>query len=306
MANETILSRAKLFILSNARLLERLRFVCLFEGGPAWNTLIALRAYQNEDGGFGNALEPDKRCANSQPIDQEMGLGILDEIGFDAETAGHVCDYLISISTPEGGVPFVLPSVASAPRAPWWNTGLNPPANLNPTASIAGYLHKAHFQHPWLDRATEFCWAGVERVTATDPHELLCVLRFLRSVPDRARAEREMQRLGQLMLHSGVVTLDPHAGGYVFGPLDFAPTPTDPLRELFSAQVIADHLDVLCERQQDDGGWPITWQAVSPADEVEYRGIKTIEALKVLKAYGRLGRGRPGFVTITEIPLPMK
>ena len=292
MANETILSRAKLFILSNARLLERMRFASLFEDGPARSVLIALRAYQNEDGGFGNALEPDKRCVDSQPIDQEMGLGILDEIGFDVGMAGRVCDYLMSISTSEGGVPFVLPSVASAPRAPWWNTDPNPPANLNPTASIAGYLHKAHFQHPWLDRATEFCWACVERVNATDPHELLCALGFLRSVPDRVRAEREMHRLRELMPHSGVVTLDPHADGYVFGPLDFAPTPKDPLCELFSAQLIADHLDALCERQQVDGGWPITWQAVSPGCEMEYRGIKTIEALKVLKAYGRLGAAR--------------
>jgi hypothetical protein len=288
MMNATILSRANLFILSNARLLERMRFAFLFEGGPAQGVLSSLRAYQNADGGFGNALEPDKRCADSQPVDQEVGLGILDEIGFDAETVRRVCEYLQSISTSEGGVPFVLPTVASAPRSPWWNTGPNPPASLNPTASIAGYLHKAHVQHIWLDRATEFCWTGVERVKATDPHELLCVLGFLRSVPDRARAEREIQRLGELMLHSGVLAFDPHAGGYVFGPLDFAPIPSDPWHELFSVHVISDHLDALSERQQADGGWPITWQAISPACEMEYRGIRTLSALKKLQAYGRL------------------
>ncbi|HEY3341859.1 MAG TPA: hypothetical protein VGK81_07565 [Anaerolineae bacterium] len=288
MLNAAVLSSAKLFLLCNARLLERMRFAFLFEGGSAQRVLVSLRAYQNTDGGFGNALEPDKRCVDSQPIDQEMGLEILDEIGFDGEIARRVCDYLESITTPEGGVPFVLPSVASAPRSPWWNTEPNPPPNLNPTASIAGYLHKAHFQHAWLDRATEFCWAGVERVKATEPHELLCVLDFLRHVPDRLRAEQETQRLGQLMLHSGVVATDPHAGGYVFGPLDFAPSPVDPLHELFSAQLIAEHLDALGERQQADGGWPITWQAVSPACEMEYRGIRTLAALKVLQAYGRL------------------
>jgi hypothetical protein len=288
MTNETILSRAKVFMLSNARLLERLRFAFLFEGGAASRVLAALCAYQNADGGFGNALEADKRCEESQPVDQELALSFLDEIGFDQQTLQRICDFLSGISTSEGGVPFVLPTVASAPRAPWWNTNPDPPATLNPTASIAGYLHKAHFQHQWLDRATEFCWAGVEKEQATDPHQLLCVLRFLRYVPDRERAAREMQRLGQLMLHSHVVNLDPQAGGYVFGPLDFVPSPSDSLYGLFDPQVYAAHLDVLCVRQQADGGWPITWQAVSPADEIEYRGMKTLEALKVLQAFGRL------------------
>jgi hypothetical protein len=288
MMSETVLRGAEQFSLMNARLLERLRFAFLFAGGPGERVLAALKAYQNPDGGFGNALEPDKRCVDSQPVDQEMGLGILEEIGFDAPTVQRVCDHLMSISTPEGGVPFVLPTVGSAPRAPWWNTSPNPPTNLNPTASIAGYLYQAQVQHPWLERAAAFCWAGVERVMAKDPHELLCVLRFLRHAPDRARAERELRRLGDLMMKSGVVALDPHAGGYVFGPLDFVPTPGDPLYALFSPQVIAEHLDALCARQQADGGWPITWQAVSPACEMEYRGIRTIEALKVLKAYGRL------------------
>jgi hypothetical protein len=40
--------------------------------------------------------------------------------------------------------------------------------------------------------------------------------------------------------------------------------------------------------QNDDGGWPITWPAVSPLCELEYRGVVTIQALKTLQAYGRL------------------
>jgi hypothetical protein len=42
--------------------------------------LAALLPYQNEDGGFGNALEPDKRCPSSQPQDIECALHILDAI----------------------------------------------------------------------------------------------------------------------------------------------------------------------------------------------------------------------------------
>ena len=68
--NSRQLENAYTFILNNARLLERRRFAYLFGGGPREPVLAALRAYQNPDGGFGNALEPDKRTPTSQPIDQ--------------------------------------------------------------------------------------------------------------------------------------------------------------------------------------------------------------------------------------------
>lgn len=146
-----ILDSAQTFIFNNARLLERRLFAYLFGNGTKHHVLAALRAYQNEDAGFGNALEPDKRTATSQPIDQEIALRVLDDVGFDMEIALDVCDFLQTITTADGGVPFVLPSVRDAPRAPWWNTETDdPPAWINPTASIAGLLHKHGVDHPWL------------------------------------------------------------------------------------------------------------------------------------------------------------
>src|ERR1044072_442432 len=137
-----ILESAETFILSNARLLERHLFAFHFQGGHGQKVLSALLAYQNQDGGFGNALEPDKRTMTSQPIDQEFALRILDEIGFEPSIALQTCDFLETI-TIDGGIPFVLPTVRDAPRAEWWNTDTDhPPASINPTASIAGLLHK--------------------------------------------------------------------------------------------------------------------------------------------------------------------
>lgn len=142
MSLPSVLEQARRLLLSNARLLERRHFAFLFEEGPREAVLTALRAYQNEDGGFGNALEPDKRCLESQPIDQEIALHVLDDVGLEDDMVQSLCDYLVTITTEEGGVPFVLPSVRNAPRAKWWNTEDDPPASINPTASIAGLLHK--------------------------------------------------------------------------------------------------------------------------------------------------------------------
>ncbi len=62
------LAAARSFILGNARLLDRHRFAFRFEGGRADDVVTALRPYQNADGGFGHALEPDLRGAESEPV----------------------------------------------------------------------------------------------------------------------------------------------------------------------------------------------------------------------------------------------
>ena len=77
-------ARARDFMLRNARLVDRHLFACLFEGASNEPIRDALRAYRNPDGGFGNALEPDKRCPESQPVDAEVALKTLDLVdGFD-------------------------------------------------------------------------------------------------------------------------------------------------------------------------------------------------------------------------------
>jgi hypothetical protein len=136
------LEAAQRYIELNARLIDRHRFAFLFRSGSAEAVRTALRAYRNPDGGFGNALEPDLRGDASQPQPVEVALHILDEttsdaLPFDGELTRSACDYLMTISTADGGAPFVLPSVRTQPRAPWWQTDDDPPGNLNPTAAIA-------------------------------------------------------------------------------------------------------------------------------------------------------------------------
>jgi len=288
MSEPTILARAEEFMWSNARLLERQQFAHLFKGAAAEPVRAALHAYQNADGGFGNALEPDKRCPDSQPIDQEIALHALREVGIDAAVAARMCDFLVTISTAEGGVPFVLPTVRSAPRAPWWNTEDDPPASLNPTASIAGLLHKHHVQHAWLDRATDYCWRTIEASQLDEPHLIQAIITFLEHAPDQPRARRAFERVATSLFEHELVAIDPDDTNYVKMPLDFAPTPQSWCRRLFSDEVIAEHLAALVARQQPDGGWQITWPAVSPACEMEGRGIVTLNALRTLRAYGQL------------------
>jgi hypothetical protein len=213
----------------------------LKRGGVTWQprlpsrepVLAALRAYQNEDGGFGNALEPDKRCPTSQPQDIEFALHILDAFESVGDPmVARACDYLVTITTPAGGVPYALPSINAYPHAEWWAVEDNPPASLTPTAAIAGVLLKHDVGHSWIETASQFCWREIAALDSTAFHTLMPAITFLEFAPDRTRAEQELQRIATRLAQPGVIELDPYAEGYVQKPLDWAPTPQSFCRRL--------------------------------------------------------------------------
>ena len=284
------MSAATTFVWRTARLLDRFRFSHLFLGGERDPVLAALEAYQNPDGGFGNALEPDFRGPVSQPVTVASALEILDGVDALADPmVGLALDYLVTVTAPDGGLPFVLPSVRGYPRAPWWEPqGDDPPGSLFPTAAIAALLHKNGVDHPWLVGAAEFCWRRMEALESTDPYEVRAVLPFFEHAPDRRHAEETFSRIGPKIFGQGLVALDPEASGEVHTPLDFAPYPESPARGLFKDEVIEAHLDALAAAQQDDGGWTFNFPEWNPATTLEWRGFMTVRALSILRAYGRL------------------
>ena len=278
------------FVWRSARLLERYRFAHLFLGGPREPVLAALRAFQNADGGFGNAIEPDLRCPDSQPVPTWNALEIMDEVGvFEPALARQVCDYLETITTAEGGVPFVLPSSRPYPHAPWWETVDHPPTTLLPTAGLTGLLHKHGIEHPWLTRATDYCWRKIEALDESSPYEMRMVLPFLDSAPDRDRAEAAFAHVGPKVFEQQLVTLEVNSDVVdAHLPLDYAPHPGAMARRLFSDAVIEAHLDALAAGQADDGGWTFSFPEWNPMTTLEWRAFSTIGALKTLRAYGRV------------------
>jgi hypothetical protein len=284
--DSSAIDAAERFVWLSGRVIDRHRFAHLFRGAPAEPVLAALRPYRNPDGGFGSALEPDLRGPLSQPQHVEVALGLLDELdAFDDPMVGAACDYLSTITTAEGGVPFVLPSARGYPSAPWWVPGDETPASLNPTAALAGLLHRHGVRHPWLEPATAFCWERLDRQESADFYEVRTALLFLEHVPDRARAEAMLDRLGDRIAAQGVVALDPAAEGH--SPLDLATRPDRLGRRLFADAVLDAHLDALAEAREEDGGWNVDFPIWTPATGPEWRTVATIDALQRLRAYGR-------------------
>jgi hypothetical protein len=280
---------ARNFMLTSARLLERQLYLFLFEDGPSEPVLAALQAYQNHDGGFGHGLESDLRTPESQPLAVEKAFEILSLL----DAMGHpmvleACDFLESISRPDGGVPFTLPLTPGFPHTPWMQTPADAPAALNPTASLVALLLKAGIRHPWVERGAAFCHANIPLASGSFFHDVITAVRYLQNCGDPAWAGPQLERYRALVAQPGVVTLDTAAEGYVKKPLDWAPTPGSFFRSLFTQEQIDFHLRALAAGQQPDGAWPINWTALGAGAELEWRGWVTLEALRTLKAYGYL------------------
>jgi hypothetical protein len=280
------------FLLSQARLLERRLFARLFLGQPAARVIDALRGYQNDDGGFGHGLEPDKRCPASLPIDVEIALQAMATAGtVDPEMVARACDFLARTAEQAdagGAVPPAFPVIESFPRAAHWTEWTYQPG-LNPTAGLVGLLYQLRVDHPWREQGAAYCWEKLEAGDAPgDAHALSEVFVFLDHVPDQDRAEKHAAALAAHLDEIPMFHLDPDARGYGLTPLHLAPEASSRWRALFTDAQIIGHLDHLQNAQQPDGGWPISWEPPSEASLLEWRGIVTLQALRTLTSYGRI------------------
>ena len=283
------------FLLNQARLLERRLFATCFLGQPAAGVVDALRGYQNDDGGFGHALEPDKRCPASLPIDVETAFQALAAAGtVDHDMVIRACDFLARTAEAAdagGAVPPAFPVIESFPRAAHWTEWTYEPG-LNPTAGLVGLLYQLGVDHPWRSAGAAYCWQELESGGLPgDAHVLKEILVFLEHVPDRDRADRNAAALASNLADIPMFHLDPDAPGYGLSPLDVAPLATSRWRPLFTDAQLNAHLDRAQKDQQADGGWPITWEPPSQAAVYEWRGIVTLGALRTLTSYGRLAAG---------------
>jgi hypothetical protein len=275
------LAAAHSFVYSQARVLEQRLFATLFENAPATGVVRALEAFRNDDGGLGHGLEPDKRCPASQPLDVAFGLEALRLAGARTVDARYA-DFLASVADARGAIPFLLPSARDYPHAAHLALDAFYEPRAWPTSSLAAWLHAFGVEHEWLDRATAFSFAELEREPPGDAHAIREALRLLRHAPDRERADA---------LRPAIVARLDGAAYFVADADDeeYGVTPRE-LDEpgLFPQAQLDAHLDRLDSEQQADGGWPLRWEPPSEASTLDWRGMRTVQALHTLRAHGRL------------------
>jgi hypothetical protein len=286
------LDAASRFMATHARLLDHRRLEVVLHDAPPEGALAALSAHRNADGGYGWGLEPDLRDTRSQPGAALHAFEVFEDIiPVTTPRAIELCDWLMSVSLPDGGLPFALPVNDTAGCAPFWAQADPTVSSLQITAVVTAIAHRvaandpAVAGHHWLTRAAQFCLVAIEAM-GDDPHalELAFALQFLDAVHDTyPEAPDLLTRLGEHIPASGLV----HVGGGLeeefMRPLDFAPAPDRPVRRLFAPEAISAELERLVDQQLDDGGWPVDFANYSPAAALEWRGQMTVRAVSILK-----------------------
>ncbi len=112
---------ARRYLAERGRPLERAQAEVAFDDGDPSQALRALAQYQNADGGFGHALEPDARTPSSSALATSIALSILVESGVaaDAPLVQGAVRYLTQTLDPETLVWRIVPRDVNdvSPRA---------------------------------------------------------------------------------------------------------------------------------------------------------------------------------------------
>ncbi len=141
-----IFEKARNFVYQNARPLDLARWMYLFEDGSKQDVLKVLAAYQNADGGFGHALEPDCWNPNSSPVQTWTATQIIKETRLEDKEhpiIQGILNYLSSGKDFDGHTwANTIPTNNDYPHAPWWSFNPSPETSYNPTASLVGFVLK--------------------------------------------------------------------------------------------------------------------------------------------------------------------
>jgi hypothetical protein len=287
-------TKAGEFVHSNARPVDRALFQYHFEDGSIDTVLEELVKFQNDDGGFGNAMEPDFRLKASSPMATSVGLQYCTELGLDSNH--HIIKdairYLVtSYDSDDDYWPATSLAVNDEPHAPWWHVvEIGPPEEKawpNPSAELLGYLHRHSTQVPkelmnGLNRRALVNLNSSETIEGL--YNLMCWDRAYPHLPEPLRCNAET-KLTRTVRAIAPLTLDALGEIRIFW---LAPS-TDSLFLMYPDnlyQLLREEI----QRQADDGGWWPTWKwgqydDVWPIAEKEWAGKITVHCLTALRAF---------------------
>ena len=139
-------SKAIKYITENARPLELAVYRYFFEGGSNRNVIGELSRFQNSDGGFGHALEPDFFNPNSSPIatnDAIITLARVKALDRDSDMVKGIAQYLDtheSFDEDKKRWLFAIDSNKDYPHAIWWEKKGDGISKFNPSVSLATFM----------------------------------------------------------------------------------------------------------------------------------------------------------------------
>lgn len=268
---ELTYKKAREFIYRNARPIDLARWQYHFEDGKKEEVLKALAYYQNEDGGFGHALEADSWNLHSTPIQTWTATEILREIGFtDREhpVMQGILKYLDSGACFDGH--FWYASIVSNndyPHAPWWHTEESSIWGYNPTACLAGFVIR------FADRESELYEKGCQiakeafeslRQEHRVEGETLCYIRLLQycreaNVTNLIDLDWLEEKLREAVKNNICPRKEDWEFKYVCRPSQYVEGKECIFYE--DNKELADYeCEFIANTQLEDGSWNLNWQ----------------------------------------------
>ncbi len=283
------------------RKLEKLRFENIFRNGFEEKLAEELVKYQNENCGFGNALEPDFRSPESSPLATSIALRYLKEVDTSLESQNMIesaVRYLEnSFDKERMGWLAVPKEVNDYPHAWWWHYDEEDEMTIidknwgNPSAEIIGYLYRYrnYTKRLDIDRLIDQAIKHIrEKEKFESENEIYCFIRLYEEVSrrDKRRLEKHISRA----IEQVVVYDEDKWTEYVPKPLDFVDHP-DKANFGISEDKIQRNLEFLIDQLEEEKVLRPNWDtSVYEGDFKqaidEWKGILTLEALKVLDNYG--------------------
>lgn len=276
--------KAKKWIEKNARPLEKARLRFYFENGKLDEVKTELLKFQNSDGGFGHALEPDLRTPDSSILATSLAFQIQNVVSANK--------YLLNNYDKKNKTWRIIPlSAEDSPHAPWWDQADQKEKflgfHLNPTAEILGYLPEFN------SNLGEKILGVLKKLNEIEMHDFLCSKRLSESknIPEVFRQDLivELERL----LGTCLVTDSSKWSGYGLRPLQVVDSPNSVYFNKLKNSVET-NLDYEIDTQNSNGAWLPTWswQGKFPDEwekaKTEWSGMLTLEKLLILKKFNRI------------------
>lgn len=293
--------RARRFIEEKGRPLEAARFRVVFDNAPAEEVIKALANFQNTDGGFGRALEPDLRTLDSSALATSVAFQIMREIGAaNNELAAPAIAYLLkTIDENRLRWSMIPESAENGPHAPWWSqSGLQESFGffrLNPTAELLGYLYDYSELVPvkMIDALSNQILLRLKALDSIGMHDFLSVKRLAETKNLNSSYRQAMLEQLFRLMDSALVRDPDQWADYGLKPIQVADSPGSPFYPALQELVPA-NLDYEINSQNEDGSWPVSWSwgGLFPESweiaRMEWAGVITLRQLIDLKNYDRI------------------
>lgn len=274
MLVEQQFKRVEKWLYRNARPLDLARFQYHFEQGPVENVLKALKVYQNEDGGFGNALEADCWNPNSSPLQTWWATQFLKEVGVvdkDNPIIEGILKYLDSEEgTASGRWQFSVKSNNEFPRAPWWTySEADEQPGYNPTAALVGFILTyatpgSSLYEKGKGLAKEALEVYMTRTDLTEMHELACFIELYEDLikldmKDLVDLEQMKVKLKEEVYKTIEQDSKQWSSAYCCKPSHLF-SKKDSIFYEDNQSIIEEELGFIISSLSEEGTWAVTWE----------------------------------------------